>query len=247
MHPENVSCGAFGQVRPQRTQIRRACFEAAPCLHHPTPLRRIECRWNLLPPEQPRVVIPYSQWRRRYDNDTRVSAFRSTMASRIELGQAFGFKKGVNVFLKPVSPIEPSRDINQTSKTGKPEAPATGTDQFSCSERRLFHHRSIGGERNVKKRGRKNCRLHLSSRNSSIPLLPDDQLVTASPPSPVKEEGDVILNDADISDSIARALFDALQENRNRNQLPAMRISGGSRRRLLTTEVIWRRGGNHQL
>ena len=39
----------------------------------PTPLRRIECRWNLLPPEQPRVVTPYSQWRRLRDYDTSIA------------------------------------------------------------------------------------------------------------------------------------------------------------------------------
>ena len=57
------------------------------------------------------------------------------------------------------------------------------------------------------------------------PLLPDDQHVTTSPPSPVKEEGDVTPNDADIPDSIARALLDALPEKRTRNQLPATMIS----------------------
>ena len=55
------------------------------------------------------------------------------------------------------------------------------------------------------------------------------------------------LNDADIPDSIARALFDALQENRTGNQLPDMRISGGSRRRLVITAVNWRRGRNNQV
>ena len=78
-------------------------------------------------------------------------------------------------------------------------------------------------------------------------LLPDNRRVTTSPPRPVKEEGDVTLNDADIPNSIARALFDALQENRTGNQLPAMRISGVSRRRLLSIAVNWRRGGNHQV
>ena len=102
-----------------------------------------------------RVVMSYSQWRRRYDNDTRVSSIRLKMASRIELGQAFGLKKGVNVFLKPASPIEPSRGINQTSKAGEPEAPATGSNPFSCSEKRLFPPQSIGDERNVKQKGRK--------------------------------------------------------------------------------------------
>ena len=139
MHPGNVSSWCFRESSLTRAHIQRTCSEAALCLHHPTPLRRIECRWNLLPPEQPRVVIPYSQWRRRYDNGTRVSSIRSKMASRIDLGQAFGLKKGVNVFLKPASPIEPSRGINQTSNAGKPEALATGTNPFSCLERRLFH------------------------------------------------------------------------------------------------------------
>ena len=51
----------FRESSPLRAHIQRTCSEEAPCLHHPTPLRRIECRWNLLPPEQPRVVISYSQ------------------------------------------------------------------------------------------------------------------------------------------------------------------------------------------
>ena len=33
MRPGNVSCGASGQVRPQRTHIQRTCSEADPCLH----------------------------------------------------------------------------------------------------------------------------------------------------------------------------------------------------------------------
>ena len=171
---------------PLRAHIQRTWSEAAPCLHHPTPLRRIECRCNFLPPEQPRVVIPHSQWRRRYDNDTHVSSIRSKMASKIKLGQAFGLKKGVNVFLKPASPIEPSRGINQTSKAGKPEAPASGTNPFSCSERRLFHPQSIGGERSVKQKGRKTAD---PTCPVEAPLLPDDQHGTASPPSPVNQGG----------------------------------------------------------
>ena len=146
--------------------------------------------------------------------------------------------------LKPASPIESSRGINQTPKAGKPEAPATGTNPFSCSERRLFHPQSIGGERKVQQKGRKTADPACPVEE---PLLPDDQYGTTSPPRPVKEEVDATLNDADIPDSIARALFDAQQENRTGNQLPAMRISGGSRRRLLTTAPNWRQGGNHQV
>ena len=57
------------------------------------------------------------------------------------------------------------------------------------------------------------------------PPLLDDQHVTTSALSLVKEEGDVTLNDADIPDSITRALLDALREERTGNQLPAMMIS----------------------
>ena len=46
------------------------------------------------------------------------------------------------------------------------------------------------------------------------PSLPDHQHVTASSPSPNKEEGEVAYSDADIPGSIARVLLDALQENR---------------------------------
>ena len=115
------------------------CSEAAPCLHHPTPLRRIECRWNLLPPEQPREVILYSQWRRRYNTILGHSASDHRWHRK---ASGSSLKRGVNGFLEPASPIEPSRGINQTSNAGKPEASATGTNPFSCSERRLFHPRA---------------------------------------------------------------------------------------------------------
>ena len=72
-------------------------------------------------------------------------------------------------------------------------------------------------------------------------------IVTTSSPRPVKEEGDVTLNDVGIPDSIGRALFDALQQNQTGNQLPAMRISRGSRGRLVITAVIWRRARNNQV
>ena len=197
-----------------------------------------------LSPQSLNLSIPYSQWRRRYDNGTRVSSIRLKMASRIKLGQAFGLKKGESVFFKPASLIEPSRGINQTSNAGKLEALATGTNRFSCSERRLFHLLSIGGERDVKNKGRKPVNPTCPVETADTSILPDDQRVTTSPPRTVKEEGVVTLNDADIPDSIARALFDALQENRTGNQLPAMRISGGSRMGLLTTAVNWPRYQN---
>ena len=57
------------------------------------------------------------------------------------------------------------------------------------------------------------------------PPLPYHQHVTISAPSPDKGEGKVTPSDADIPDSIDRALLDALQEKRTWNQLPATLIS----------------------
>ena len=127
-------------------------------------------------------------------------------------------------FLKPASPIEPSRGINQTSNAGKPEASATGTNPFSCSERRLFHPRASEVKDTSDNTGGKTAD-PIFPVETATPLLPDDQQVTTSPPRPVKEEGDVTLNDTDILDSIARALFNALQEKLTGNQLPATMIA----------------------
>ena len=55
--------------------------------------------------------------------------------------------------------------------------------------------------------------------------LPDHHQVTTSTPSPDEEEGEVTPSDADIPDSIARPLLDALQEKRTGNQLPAAMVS----------------------
>ena len=118
---------------------------------------------------------------------------------------------------------------------------ATGTNQFSYSERRLFHPRASEVKGTSDKTEGKTADPKCPIKTS---LLLDDQ---QSPPRPVKEEGDVTLNDADIPDSIARALFDALQENRTRTQLPAMRISWDSRRRLVTTAVNGQLRENHQV
>ena len=131
--------------------------------------------------------------------------------------------------MKPACPIEPSRGINQTSNTGKPEALATGTNQFSCLERRLFHPRASEVQGTPDNTGGETadptCPVK-TAQNFSSPMINE----STSSPRPVKEEEDVTLNDAGILDSIARALFDALQENRAGTQLPAMRISWSSRK-----------------
>ena len=91
-----------------------------------------------------------------------------TAPARIELGQTFGLKKGVNVFLKVASPIEPSRGINQTSNAGKPEALATGTNQFSCLEKRLFYPRAAEVKRTSSDHtGEKKSKPHVSGQNIS--------------------------------------------------------------------------------
>ena len=93
----------------------------------------------------------------------------ASQALRIELGQAFGLKKRVNVFLKSATPIEPSRGINQTSNAGKPEALATATNQFSCSERRLFHPRALEVKGTSDNTGGKNSKPYVSGQNISPP------------------------------------------------------------------------------
>ena len=56
------------------------------------------------------------------------------------------------------------------------------------------------------------------------PSLPGLQEARTSPPSLDEEEGKVTTGDADIPDSIARALLDALQDKRRGNQLPAAMV-----------------------
>ena len=80
-------------------------------------------------------------------------------------------RKKQTFFFKPASPIEPSRGINQTSNAGKPETSATGTNQFSCSERRLFHLRASEVKETSDNTGGKNCRPHVPGRNIFPPRL----------------------------------------------------------------------------
>ena len=146
-----------------------------------------------------------------------------------QVGQAFGLKKGIFVFVLSL----PFRSSQAAAPT---RHPTLGSRRpwlqelihFSARRDDSFTTRASevkGTSKQGRKTGEPTCPVE-------SPLLPDDQHVTTSPPSPDKEEGDVTPNDADIPDSIARALLDALQEKRTGNQLPAMRISvarvGGS-------------------
>ena len=56
------------------------------------------------------------------------------------------------------------------------------------------------------------------------PFPPGLQETRTPPPSLDEEEGEVTTSDADIPDSIARALLDALQDKQRGNQLPAAMV-----------------------
>ena len=84
----------------------------------------------------------------------------------------------------------------------------------------------------------------LSNNRSSIRII--GCYVTTSTPSPDKEECEVTPSDADIPDSIARALLDPLREKQSGNQLPASmislaRVGGPQLQQCLVT------GRNHQV
>ena len=102
-----------------------------------------------LPPEQPRVVIPYSQWRRRYDNNnTRVLSIRSKMAPTASGSSLWPQEKSSFVFEACLSDLAKPRhqpdilnsrstlaavttDIAKGIKTN-PYAPRTGHDDPSA-------------------------------------------------------------------------------------------------------------------
>ena len=139
--------------------------------------------------------------------------------SRQASGSCHRLKKNNN--LKPAFPIESSRGTSQISTAGQPEAPATGTNQFSCSERTLSPP-SVSEVEGTSTQGRRSGD---PVHPVEAPPLPDHQQVTTSPPNPEQEAGEVTPSDADIPESIARALRDALQEKWTGNPFPATMIS----------------------
>ena len=189
------------------------------------------------------MVIPYSQWRRRYDNDddARLLSIRSKRTSKSEWVEPQ--IKEQTFVLKPASPIEPSHGINQTSNAGKPEASAKELINFPARRENSFTSEHRSGKKRLTTREEKTADPTCPVETS---FLPDDQQVTTFQPRSVKEEGDVTLNDAYIPDSIATALFDALQEKRTGNQLLATmivlaRLGGAQLQLSLVT------GENHQV
>ena len=123
-------------------------------------------------------------------------------------------KKKKVKFSKPASSIDPSRGTTQTSTSGKPAAPITGNNPFSAPGEKTRLPSGSLWETEEKTQGDP---IHPVEE----PSPPGKQQVTTSPPNPDEEEGEVTPCDADIPDSIARALLDALQEKQTGNQLPA--------------------------
>ena len=155
------------------------------------------------------IIVVYSASDQRWHRQARV-------------GQAFGLAKEVNFFFFS-QPLRPSQAAASTRHpmlgSRRPRLqelihfPARRKDSFTPGASEV----KWTSNNKEEKTADPICPVE-------APPLPDDQHVTTSAPSPVKEEGDVTLNDADIPDSIARALFGALHEKRTGNQLPAMRI-----------------------
>ena len=124
------------------------------------------------------------------------------------MGHAIDFKKEKSNFLKFTSPTESSRGTNHTSTLEKPEDLATETNKFSVLEKKDSTTSSNFSEAKEKSiQGRKP---EDPTHPVEAPSIPELQHIMTSPPSPDEEEGEVTPSDADIPDSIARALLDAL-------------------------------------
>ena len=127
-------------------------------------------------------------------------------------------KKKKVKFTKPTSSAEPSRGNAPSSTSAKPAAPAPATNPFAV----LDEKNTSSGNSPAKR---------VNAGGESTPQPVDDSsptehssIASTGPPDPSNfdvEEGEVGSRDADIPDSVARALLDALQEKRQGNQLPA--------------------------
>ena len=128
-------------------------------------------------------------------------------------------KKKKVKFTKPASSAEPGRGTAPSSTSAKPAASAPATNPFA-----------VLGEKGSTSSG------NLPEKQETAVGEPAPQQVEDSsplehfsvtltgPPNPSNldvEEGEVESGDADIPDSVARALLKELQEKRQGNQLPA--------------------------
>ena len=118
-------------------------------------------------------------------------------------------KKKKVKFTKPTPSAEPSRGNAPSSTSAKPAAPASATNPFA-----------VLGEGNTSSGN--SPEKQVTAEDSST--REHSSVTMTEPPDSSNlevEEGEVGSGDADIPDSVARALLDALQEKRMGNQLPA--------------------------
>ena len=128
-------------------------------------------------------------------------------------------KKKKVKFTKPASSAEPGRGTAPSSTSAKPAAPAPATNPFA-----------VLGEKGSTSSGNPPEKYETAVGESTPQQVEDSSppehfsVTPTEPPNPSNldvEEGEVGSGGADIPDSVARALLDALQEKRHRNQLSA--------------------------
>ena len=125
-------------------------------------------------------------------------------------------KKKKVKFTKPASSAEPSRGNAPSSTSAKSTPPVPATNPFV-----------VLGEKNSTSSGNP-PEIQETAAEEPTPHVEDNSppdhasAISTGPPNPPNlEDGEVESGDADIPDSVARALLDALQEKRQGNQLPA--------------------------
>ena len=126
-------------------------------------------------------------------------------------------KKKKVKFTKPNPSAEPSRGNAPSSTSAKPAAPALATNPFAALDEK-----TTSSGNSPEKRATAGGESTLQPVDDSSPT--EHSAITTTAPEPSifdVEEGEVESGEADIPDSVARALLDALQEKRMGNQLPA--------------------------
>ena len=115
MHDGKVSSRALGLLAPKNINTTGSTRGSS----LPTSLTKLRKRVSSepLPPEQPRVVIPYSHWRRRYDKDTRVVHIPSRFHLRASESHLLRPRKNyIHIFRSPL----PRPKLVATAPTGRP-------------------------------------------------------------------------------------------------------------------------------
>ena len=136
-----------------------------------------------------------------------------TMPARREWVTPSSYSKKNKVkFTKPASSAEPSRGNAPSSTSAKPTPPVPATNPFA-----------VLGEKNSTSSGNP-PEIQETAAGEPTPHVEDNSppdhasAISTGPPNPSNlGDGEVESGDADIPDSIARALLDALQEMRQGN------------------------------